>query len=106
MGSIVNRIGGADWEKDAGNVIPKAQLYAWENRFYLSPTLNGRLELLVVPDENPTGSQPIAVGILDPRTGHGVYLPWARRYVDGVPPDYHIPRRIARELEAVPPPAN
>ena len=99
--SVVARIGVADWERDVPRAASHGQLYVWEDRYYIDPSKNASLRLLVVPDEDPAGSHPIVVGILDPRTGHGVYLPWARRYLDNVPEGNHMPSWMVSELAGI-----
>ena len=99
--SVVARIGVADWERDMPRVTTGGQLYVWESRFYIGPNKTVSLRLLVVPDQDPAGSHPIVVGILDPRTGHGVFLPWARRYVDNLPEGNQMPRWMVSELAGV-----
>ncbi len=96
--SVVARIGVADWESDVPRVAIHGQLYVWENRFYIDDTRSASLRLLVVPDEDPAGSHPIVVGILDQRTGRGVYLPWAGRYLPNVAEGNHMPRWMVSAL--------
>ncbi len=98
--AVVARIGVADWEHDMPRIAGAAQLYVWENRFAITSSRTANLKLLVVPDQDPAGSRPIVIGILDPRTGRGVYLPWARRYVDNVAEGNLMPRWMVAELAA------
>jgi hypothetical protein len=96
--SVVARIGVADWERDEPRVAIRGQLYVWEDHFSIGAGKTASLRLLVVPDQDPAGAHPIVVGILDPRTGRGIFLPWARRYMDNLPDGNHMPRWMVSEL--------
>jgi len=99
--SVVARIGVADWERDVPRAASHGQLYVWEDRFYLDGAHNSSLRLLVVPDDDPAGSHPIVIGIVDPKTGRGTYLPWAARYVSSVPDGNRMPRWMVEELSGL-----
>jgi len=98
LSSVVARIGGADTAKSVNYLAPNAQMYIWENRFYLDSQKTARLELVAVPDGDPANRQMIVIAIIDPARPRGIYLPWAGRYVDTVPHSNYIPRGIMQAL--------
>jgi hypothetical protein len=98
MPSIVSRIGPADAEKSVDYLAPNARLYIWNNKFYNGTTEGARLELVTVSDNDPLGAHQIAIAIIDPNRGRGIYLPWARRFVDNVPAENHIRHTFVAEM--------
>ena len=98
LASVVNRIGLADEATSADKIAPNAQLYVWHNRFESGSAKDDSLELVAIPDQEPTGSRMMVIAILDPGNRKGIYLPWARRYVDNVPRGNSIPRYLLSTL--------
>jgi len=98
LASVTERIGSADREKSVDYMASQAQMYIWNNRFENGTTKNSRLELVAVPDNDPAGPQMIVIAILDPSLHRGIYLPWARRFVNNVPSGNLIRRALLAEL--------
>ncbi len=98
LDSVTHRIGVPDKEKSADYMAPHARMYIWFNRFESDATRNHRLELVAIPDGDPAGSRMIVIAILDPEGRRGIYLPWARRFVDDVPTGNLISNELLGEL--------
>jgi len=95
---IVERIGNADQEKSVAYIAPNAELYIWNNRFANGTKENARLEMVGVPNGDPIDPAVIVIAIIDPNRARGIYMPWARRYVDDVPDRGFIPETMLAEL--------
>lgn len=98
LASVINRIGQADEEKSANKIAPNAEMYIWHDRFRVDATKDGNLQLIAVPDEDPVGRRMMVVAILDPNRRRGIYLPWARRYVQDVPRGNYMSRYVLSTL--------